>query len=396
MAVRPPLRIAHSDAPGGTALAIIYGLENLSRAVIAPVIALAGLELLQTAQSLSVALFLASLASLVLILSSGFLIQRLSRKIVFTLACVLAIASVYYFTIDEPWAFVVANALRSSGAGLILICVSLYTMDFISNQNLAKVESRKILFAASSWIVFPAIGTWLWVNVGKAAPFYLSGVFMVGLLTVFWWLRITEAQQISVPKHKNLGIISNVVQYMKNGHMRMAYLIAVTRSIAWVMFFTYGPIYVVQAGISEEWVGLIIGVVVSVLLFSSQFSRFAVWFGIRRTIVYCFSLGGILFAIIGLLPEPTIWAFGLFFLASLTMDTLDVIGNLPFMRMVRKGARVEMTTVFSSWREFSFVLTPGASAILLAFLPLQGLFLALGLSFIGASFALRRLPERVG
>ena len=219
---------------------------------------------------------------------------------------------------------------------------------------------------------------------------------MFGLLVLFWWLRLTEAQQISVPKRSNLGVISNVIQYLQNGHMRMAYLIAVTRSIAWVMFFTYGPLYIIEAGISEEWVGLIIGIVVSVLLFSSQFSRFAVWFGIRRTIVYCFSIGGILFAAIGLLPEPTVWGFALFFLASLTMDTLDVIGNLPFMRTVRKGARVEMTTVFSSWREFSFVLTPGVSAILLLFMPLQGLFLALGLGFLATSFAVKKLPSRVG
>ena len=269
-------------------------------------------------------------------------------------------------------------------------------MDFIPNEELAHVESRKILFAASTWIISPAIGTWLWVNVSRDAPFYLSGIFMVCLLAIFWWLRLTEAQQISKPKKTNLGVVSNVIEYMKNGHMRMAYLIAVTRSIAWVMFFTYGPIYVVEAGISEEWVGLIIGIVVSVLLFSSQFSRFAVWFGIRRTIVYCFLVGGILFSAIGVLPKPTIWAFGLFFLASLTMDTLDVIGNLPFMRMVRKGARVEMTTVFSSWREFSFVMTPGVSAILLFFMPLQGLFLALGVAFLSTAFAVKKLPSRVG
>ena len=71
----------------------------------------------------------------------------------------------------------VANALRSSGAGLVLICVSLYTMDFIPNKELAKVESRKILFAASTWIVFPAIGTWLWANVSREAPFLFKRVF---------------------------------------------------------------------------------------------------------------------------------------------------------------------------------------------------------------------------
>ena len=53
MAVRPPLRLAHTSTPGGFALASIYGLENLSRATIAPVIALAGIDILKSAQNLS-------------------------------------------------------------------------------------------------------------------------------------------------------------------------------------------------------------------------------------------------------------------------------------------------------------------------------------------------------
>lgn len=396
MPVRPPLRLPHARTPGGYALASIYGLENLSRATIAPVISLAGIDLLGNAQNLSLALFSASLASLVLMLSSGVLIRRFSRRAVFTLAGVLAMSSTYFFAIEATWAYVLANALRSSGAGLVLICVSLYTMDFIPSAELGKVESRKILFAASSWIVFPAIGTWLWVNLGKETPFYLSGLFIGMLMLVFWWLRITEAESVQAPSSKNLGIIRNVTDYLGNGHMRLAYLIAVTRSVAWVMFFTYGPIYIVHAGVSEQWVGLIVGGVVSMLLFSTQFGRFAEWFGIRWTIVYCFFIGGLFFAAIGLLPHPTVWAFGLFLAASLTMDMLDIVGNLPFMRTVKRSVRVEMTTVFSTWREFSFVLTPGIASVLLTFISLPGLFLVLGLAFASTGFAVRKLPRRIG
>ena len=396
MPVRPPLRLPHARTPGGYALASIYGLENLSRSTIAPVISLAGIELLGNAQDLSIALFVASSASLILMLSSGLLIRRTSRRAVFTLAGILAISSTYFFTIDETWAYVLANALRSSGAGLVLICVSLYTMDFIPNAELGRVESRKILFAASTWIVFPAIGTWLWVNLGKETPFYLSALFVGLLMIVFWWLRITEADAVQAPGSRNLGVIRNVSRYMGNGHMRLAYLIAVTRSVAWVMFFTYGPIYIVQAGVPEQWVGLIIGGVVSMLLFSTQFGRFAEWFGIKRTIVYCFLIGGMFFATLGLLPQPTVWAFGLFLAASLTMDMLDIVGNLPFMRTVKRTVRVEMTTVFSTWREFSFVLTPGVASVLLAFISLSSLFLVLGIAFALTGIAVRNLPRRIG
>ncbi len=396
MAVRPPLRVAYTRHPGGSTLAAIYGLENLSRATIAPVVSLAGLEILGSAQGLSVALFIASVTSLVFMLNSGRLIARISRKAVFTLACIFAIASAVFFAIPTDWAFVTANALRSTGAGLVLICVSLYTMDFIPNGELAKVESRKILFAGSTWIVFPALGTYLWANVGREAPFILAGSFAVILLAVFWWLRITEAEQISPPKAGNLSVANNLASYFGNGHMRVAYMIAVARSAAWVTFFTYGPIYIVQAGVPVEWVGLIMGLVVSVLLGSPLIGRFAQWFGVRRAIYYAFMIAGTLFVVIGALPEPVVWAFALFFAASLCMDLLDIVGNLPFMRTVRKGVRVEMTTVFSTWRELSYTLTPGVSALLLIFLPLQGLFTALGLAFVGTGIVVRSLPKRVG
>ena len=78
--------------------------------------------------------------------------------------------------------FTIGNVLRMAGAGLTMLCVSLYTMDFISRKELAQVESRKILFAAMTWVLFPGIGTWLWINTHQIIPFILSSVIMIILL----------------------------------------------------------------------------------------------------------------------------------------------------------------------------------------------------------------------
>ena len=37
---------------------------------------------------------------------------------------------------------------------------------------------------------------------------------------------------------------------------------------------------------------------------------------------------------------------------------VDVVGNIPFMRMVKPRERVAMATVFSTWREMSALLSP--------------------------------------
>ena len=137
------------------------------------------------------------------------------------------------------------------------------------------------------------------------------------------------------------------------------------------------------------------GLIVSVLLFSGQFSRIGQYIGIRRTIMLSFCLAGFSLVILGLLPKPFLGGLLLLLLASIGLDMLDIIGNIPFMRMVTPKIRTEMTTVFSTWREFSFVLTPGLSAVILLFANLTSLFLVLGLVLLASGALTRKMPIRV-
>ena len=395
MPFRPPIRIALSNTPNGLTLSTIYGMENASRATLGSLITIVGLEVFESAKLMSVSIFISSIIALPVVLFAGNLIGLLSRKYIFSIASILIIAGTLLLSLDNFLSYTFGNILRMSGAGLIMICVSLYTMDFIPRKELAQVESRKILFAAMSWVFFPGIGTWLWVNTSKLVPFILSSTLMLLLLIIFWWLRIKEAEQIEQPNKDNLGFMKNLKLYFRNPHMRVAYLIAVTRSASWVFFFTYGPIYFIEAGIPLEWVGFVMGSIISIFIFSSYFAKIGEIIGIRRTIFYSFILSGISLSIIGILPEPTLLGILFLLIATLGMDMLDIIGNLPFMRMVNPKQRTEMTTVYSTWREFSFALTPGFASIFLIFLNVQSLFLVMGIVLFSAGLFSKRMPGRV-
>ena len=65
------------------------------------------------------------------------------------------------------------------------------------------------------------------------------------------------------------------------------------------------------------------------------------------------------------------------------------------MRMVTPKIRTEMTTVFSTWREFSLVLAPGVSAIILTIFSVSGVFSALGFVLIGSAYLTKGMPLRV-
>ncbi len=396
MAFRPPIRIASGGTPGGTTLGIIYGMNSASMAVLGSLVSLVGLAILDNDRvMLSLSLFIAAFLSLPIVLYTGSLISLLTRKYVFTIGVVIAIAGNFLFMIDLPWSFIAANTCRMVGAGLMMMCISLYTMDFIPRKKLASAESRKIMFAGLAWLIFPFLGTWIWVNVDPRAPFILSIILVSILISVFWWLRISEAENIRPPDAKYLNFIRNVRTYFANPHMRVAYLIAVARSSSWVVFFSYGPIYLQDAGIATQWIGLFMGGIMSVLLFSGRFSHFAQMIGIRKTILFSFMLAGSSMIILGLLPEPTIWGLLLLLLASLGFDMLDIIGNIPFMRMVSPKVRVEMTSVFSTWREMSFVVTPGLATLILIFTDISGLFVILGVALFIAGLLTRTMPIRV-
>jgi ACDE family multidrug resistance protein len=396
MAFRAPIRIASGGSPSGNTLGIIYGMNSASMAVLGSLISLVGLNILDNSTvALSLSLFLSALISLPIVLYTGSLINLLTRKYVFTIGVFIALSGNLMFLLDTPITFVLANAFRMAGGGLMFMCISLYTMDFTPRKQLARAESRKFLFAGISWLIFPFVGTWMWVNVDYKAPFLLSITLLSILIAIFWWLRISEAQNIKPPKSGNLNFIKNVRTYFGNPHMRVAYLIAVARSSSWVVFFTYGPIYLRDAGISTQWIGLFMGGIMAALLLSSRFAAIAQYIGIRKTILLSFSMAGISMITLGLLPEPTIWGLLLLLLASLGFDMLDIIGNIPFMRMVTPKVRVEMTSVFSTWREMSFVVTPGLSAFILIFTDISGLFLVLGIVLVIAGLLSRTMPIRV-
>ena len=177
--------------------------------------------------------------------------------------------------------------------------------------------------------------------------------------------------------------------------MRIAYLIALARSSAWVVFFIYGPVYLLNLGVDTEYIGFIMGAIISILFFSSYFARLATFLGIRQTIFYSFLLSGVCFAFFGILPPSIFFGVLLLVIATLGIDMLDIIGNIPFMRMVTPKIRTEMTTVFSTWREFSLVLTPGISALILTMFSVSGVFSVLGFVLITAAFLTKGMPLRV-
>ena len=123
-----------------------------------------------------------------------------------------------------------------------------------------------------------------------------------------------------------------------------------------------------------------------------QVRRYSVRLSLRVAFAYCAT-----FFIAATLLSRWPWlVVACLMAAGVGLVLLDLIGGLPFMMGVKPSERTEMAAVYSSFRDVSGVLTPGAAYLLLLVAPLAGIFAASGIGLaIGWTIA-GRLHKRLG
>jgi hypothetical protein len=92
-------------------------------------------------------------------------------------------------------------------------------------------------------------------------------------------------------------------------------------------------------------------------------------------------------------PQPLGLVFWVF--AALGGAIVDVLGNIPFMRMVKPRERTEMTMIFSTWREGSQLLTPLLVSMVLLVAPFETYYLLLAVILMIAGSVATYLPRRL-
>ena len=98
---------------------------------------------------------------------------------------------------------------------------------------------------------------------------------------------------------------------------------------------------------------------------------------------------------VGLIGEAKPWGLIFWVLAAVGAAGLDVLGNIPFMRLVKPRERTEMTMVFSTWREMAELLNPLIISLILLVLPFEVFYFVLGAGLLVAAYFASHLPARI-
>jgi ACDE family multidrug resistance protein len=379
----------------GTDLARLTGLEGFARSVMTGVVPLAAFEALGSKAAVSYVFIGGAVITVLFTLNVGALERRFQRRWVVSLAAgFLLLAAALLAFADGPL-FAIAIGLRSAEASIFSVCLSLYIMDFIGKRDLTVIESRRIIYSGMAWLGGPLLGVWLWGRGHTVAPFGISGLATIVMISYFWRLRFHHNAVLMTPTSTITNPFANVARFFRQRNLRIAYAITLSRAVFWAALFVYGPIYIVEADLPTWTAGAFLSLASSMLFFSPVIRRTADRFGSRGVIIAAFTLMATSMSALALLAHPEPLGVVFWLLGALGGAALDVLGNIPFMRMVKPRERTAMTTVFSTWREVSFLIAPLIAALALAAGSFRILYVTIAAILAGAAVATSFLPRRI-
>jgi ACDE family multidrug resistance protein len=392
---RQPLGLLFAEGDSGRDIARLAGVEGFTRALTVGTVPIAALAALGSTMAVSVYFTIGSAFAILATLGVAPAERRFARRWIVSGAITFVFFSSALFAYGPTWTIPIAIALRAAQASVFAVTMSLYIMDNIGKEAVPRVESRRVVYLAVAWLAGPAIGTWLWGSGYEDAPFLLSMMFAVVLLSYHWRLRFTRNDILITPTRRAPNPAENVRRFLGQRYLRVAGLISGARSVLWGVVFIYGPIYVVEAGLDEWVAGAFLSAASALLLLSPLVYRASLRWGVRRTIVIAFSISAFALVWLGLIRDPRPIGIVPWMIVSLGGAMLDVLGNIPFMRLVRPRERPEMTSVLTVGRDLSFVLTPALAAIVLLFGPIWMLYLVVAIAMAATAAATTSLPRRI-
>ncbi len=390
-----PIFLKHSPTPKVQNFALLSGMEATVRGTLISAMPLAVYDALGSAEATSAAYFAAGLVSLIWGLFVPWGTRFIPRRWMYSLGCGLYLLGMALAMLGQSWSLALALMTLAMATATTFVCLNAYILDYIDRQNLGRSQSLQMVFAAGPWAIGPLLGVWL-RSIWAPLPFIVAGSFAIALLTVFWILRLGNGKQIARAKGPAANPLAYLGRFFAQPRLIAGWLFAVVRSCGWWVYVVYLPIFCVEAGLGDKVGGMALSLSNTMLFASPFILKLVRGASVRAGVRLAFALCAVAFFSAALL-SPLPWLAVLACMAaSVFLVTLDVVGGLPFLMAVKPSERTEMSAVYSSFRDVSGILTPGAAWLVLLVAPLPGIFVAAGAALAGCWVIAGRLHPRLG
>lgn len=390
-----PVLLRHSPVPKVQHFALLAGLDASVRGMLISVMPLTVYDALGDAESVSRVYFIAGIVSLFLGLMVPWATRFVPRRWMYTFGALLYMLGAALAVQGGPVAVPLALLANAAATATTFVCFNAYVLDYIERANLGKSQSLNMVYAAAPWAIGPLLGVWL-REVWAPLPFLAAGAFGVALLVTFWVLRLGNGKQISRARRPATNPVAFLGRFFAQPRLIAGWLFAVVRSCGWWVYVVYLPIYCIEAGLSDKVGGVALSLSNALLFATPLMLRVINKVSVRRGVRGAFAICALAF-IGSALAAPLPWvAVALMMCGAVMLVVLDVAGGLPFLMAVKPSERTEMAAIYSSFRDVSGILTPGAAWLVLLVAPLPGVFAIAGFGMVACVAVASKLHPRLG
>lgn len=375
--------------------AILAACEASARATLISVYPVLMYRALDSAASVSEAYVLIGLSGLVSALCVPLLARYVPRRWLYTLGALIMISGSVLGGFFDPVFVPYAVAANSVGLVILAVCFNAYVMDYVERASMGRNESRRLLFSGIPWSIGPFLGVLL-MDVHPQIPFLISIAACLAMLGFFWHLRLGDGKVITKARKPPTNPLRYIPRFFRQPSLVAGWFFATMRSVGWSIYIIYVPIFAVKAGLSDQVGGLALSISNGFLFLTPIMLGFLQRTSVRSSIFAGFACSGVLFVAATLVSGYAWPAIALLVSATLFLILLDVSAGLPFLLTVKPSERTEMAAVYSTFRDVAAVGSPAFARLVLAFVPVQGVFAATGLVLLGCALVARRTHPALG
>jgi predicted MFS family arabinose efflux permease len=261
---------------------------------------------------------------------------------------------------------------------------SIIFKDITKNRDFSRKESLMYSFLNIGWFVGPFMGGLLIENYGFVETFALAAFFYLIALSISLILKIKLKRKWRIGVDGDL--IKNIKFYFHQKELIKAYLLSLSSSVWYVLIFIFVPLFIIEEGLGEAWVGIFIALTQFPLIFIQfKLNYFIQKFGMKKLIIYAYSYLSLLTLILFFYSEIY---FTIIFLAtsSLALGFIEPLREIYFFKNVRAVNEEKTYPIFYTSFSVGDILGKIILAGVLLILPKNFTYLAISILMALAIF----------
>ncbi|MFH1308037.1 MAG: MFS transporter [archaeon] len=221
--------------------------------------------------------FLTTFFTVISLLACFFIVpfvEKYSKSKLFALSIFIFIISYFIFSIYTNFYLVIfLGVLLAVAVSLRITTFGIIVRDKSKEQEVSKNEGLIYSIFNLGWFVGPLIAGYVVSIYGFRAVFFYSAVLLFLSLFVFKKFKINDNRK---EKRIDYNIVKVTVDFFKKRERVFAYMTGGAVNFWMALLYVYIPIYIVESGYEDVWVGVFLaGVVIPTILTEYYFGKLA-------------------------------------------------------------------------------------------------------------------------